>query len=78
MMLGKIWKSFFNLLPSEPRLIGTITASLGAGRYRVQLVGGGIIQCTAGAAYAVTDRVFVVGKVIESKAPSLPVIEIEI
>lgn len=77
-MLGKLWRSFFDLLPSEPRLVGTITANLGSSRYRVQLVGGGVIQVTANAEYAISDKVFVVGRVIESKAPNLTAIIIEV
>lgn len=78
MMLGKLWKSFFDLLPDEPRLIGDITANLGAGRYRVELISGGVIQVTANADYAINDKVFIVGKVIESKAPNLTALVIEV
>lgn len=78
-MSGKLWKTFNDLLPKQPRQLGEVSAVLGAGRYRVTLIGGGTIQATAEGTYAVTDKVFIVGQVIESKAPSLTILpDIEI
>lgn len=78
-MSGKLWKAFNDLLPKQPRQLGKVVASLGASRYRVELIGGGIIQATANAAYAINDNVFITGLLIESKAPSLTILsEIEI
>lgn len=78
-MSGKLWKAFNDLLPKQPRQLGTIAASLGAGRYRVELAGGGVIQVTAEGTYTAGDKVFIVGQVIESKAPSLTILpDIEI
>lgn len=78
-MSGKLWKTFNDLLPKQTRQLGEVSAVLGTGRYRVTLIGGGIIQATAEGAYTVTDKVFIVGQVIESKAPSLTILsEIEI
>lgn len=78
-MSGKLWKVFNDLLPKQPRQLGEVSASLGAGRYRVALVGGGVMQATAEGVYAVGDKVFLMGQLIESKAPNLTLLsEIEI
>lgn len=78
-MSGKLWKTFNDLLPKQPRQLGEVSAVLGAGRYRVTLIGGGTIQATAEGTYTAGDKVFIVGQVIESKAPSLTILpDIEI
>lgn len=77
-VLGGIWKKFIDLLPSSPRYIGTIVTVDGDGMFTVQLLGGGLIQARGAESYKISDRVFLVDKKIESKAPNLPGITIEV
>lgn len=77
-VLGGVWKKFVDLLPKTPRYIGTVLAVTSPGRYSVQLVGGGLLQVIGSTEYQVADRVFVADKKIESKAPALTSITIEV
>jgi hypothetical protein len=77
-VLGGTWKRFLDLLPKEPRQAGTVIASLGPGRYRVSLIGGGVVEVRSGTGYSNGTRVFVKGGVIESSAPTLTQSVIEI
>lgn len=76
--LGNFWQQFKDLLPSEPKLVGTITADYGNGLYGVSLVGGGTTQAVSNTDRSNGDKVYIVGKVIEGKAPDLPDVIIEI
>lgn len=78
MILGNFWRRFADLLPKTPRNIGTVISVLGGDRYVVQLIGGGVVQVTSSATFVVTDRVFVTDKRIDSKAPNLTPVTIEI
>lgn len=78
MILGNFWRRFTDLLPKTPRNIGTVINVLGDGRYVVQLIGGGVVQVTSSATFVVTDRVFITNKQIDSKAPNLTPMTIEI
>jgi hypothetical protein len=77
-ILGGIWKKFIDLLPKHPRYIGTIITIESAGRYTVQLVGGGMLQVIGESGYQVADKVFIADKRIEGRAPTLTGIIIEI
>lgn len=79
-ILGSFWKRFVDLLPTAPRLVGTIVSVISPGRFNVQLDGGGgVVQATgADGELAVSDRVFVIDKKIEGKAPTLPSITIDV
>lgn len=78
-ILGSFWKRFVDLLPTAPRLVGTIVSVISPGRFNVQLDGGGgVVQATSGDEYVVSDRVFVIDKKIEGKAPTLPSITIDV
>jgi hypothetical protein len=78
MILGGVWRKFLDLLPSEPRLVGVVAAVVSTGRFSVQLTGGGFVQVVGEGAYSVSDRVFIKGKKIESKAPALTSLTIEV
>lgn len=77
-ILGSFWKRFTDLLPSTPRHVGTVVSLVSTGRYSIQLAGGGVVQATTAETYSVSDRVFVVDKKIEGRAPTLPSITIEV
>ena len=78
MILGNFWRKFSDLLPKTPRNIGTVISVLGGDKYLVQLIGGGVVQVTSPSEYVVTDRVFIVNMKIDSKAPNLTPVTIEI
>ena len=78
MILGKLWKSFNDLLPKTPRQVATISVVHGNGEYTVELLGGGIIRVHGNGDYQENERVFIAGDIIESKASDLPRVEIEI
>jgi hypothetical protein len=69
--LGGVWKKFVDLLPKPARLVGVITVVQSSGRYTVQLTGGGFVQAFGEGIYSVSDRVFISGKKIDGKSPSL-------
>lgn len=77
-ILGSFWRRFVDLLPKAPRYVGTVVAVVSPGVYTVQLAGGGLMQATGGDEYVVSDRVFVLDKKIEGKAPNLPSITIDV
>ena len=78
-ILGSFWKRFVDLLPSSPRYVGTVVSVISPGRFNVQLAGGGIVQATGtDGEFNVADRVFVIDKKIEGKAPTLPSITIDV
>lgn len=66
---------FKEVFPDAPLLIGEVTASDG-GLSTIELQDGGIVQVRGDATPG--QRVFVRDGVIESTAPTLPVVEIEI
>jgi hypothetical protein len=78
MILGNFWRRFADLLPKTPRNIGTVVSVLGSDRYVVQLMGGGVVQVTSSATFILADRVFITDKRIDSKAPNLPPVTIDI
>lgn len=78
MTMGNFWQQFKDLMPSEPKLVGTIAASYGNGLYGVNLVGGGSVQAISNTDRLIGDKVYITGKVIEGKAPDLPDVMIEI
>lgn len=63
------------LLPDPPLLIGTVS-STSNGVALVTLIGGGVV--TARGSAAVGTRVFVKNGVIESTAPNLTLVQIEV
>lgn len=77
-VLGGFWSKFVNMLPKERRYAGVILAVSSPGRYTVQLDGGGTVLVGGDTSYAVSDRVFVVGKTIESKGATLPSVIIDV
>jgi hypothetical protein len=74
------WSQFLNLLPSSPRQIGDIIENVGYGKYKVQLIGGnGILTVMSGVnTLTVNTRVFIKDGVIESTAPTLSNISIDV
>ncbi len=77
-ILGSFWKRFVDLLPKAPRYVGTVVSVVSPGVYNVQLAGGGLMQATSPEEYVASDRVFVLDKKIEGKAPNLPSITIDV
>lgn len=73
-----IWKKFQQLLPNEPKLVGTVNAIYGNGFYEVTLLGGGSVRAYSDATYTNNDKVFIIGKQIDSKAPDFELITIEV
>lgn len=77
-VLGGFWSKFVNMLPKERRTAGVITSIVSPGRFAVTLDGGGNVLVNGDTSYAVSDRVFVVGKTIESKGAALTAVTIEV
>lgn len=71
------WARFQNLLPKVPRLVGDIIA-VSSGTYTVQLPTGGEVQARSQASFSIGQRVFVRDGVIESEAPALTPLTIEV
>lgn len=74
--MANLLEQFRSLLPKNPLLIGTITATAGAQRYVVTDSGAAYVVRGDG---AINDRVyFRPGGAIEGAAPSLTVVEIDV
>lgn len=67
-----------DLLPDDPQLSGQITGSLGDGRVRIELPGGGVLEVLNPSGFAVGTWVYVKGTAILGEAPDLPYVLIEI
>ena len=78
MAMGNFWQQFKDLLPNEPKLVGTISSNYGNGLYAVSLVGGGSVQAMSNTDRSIGDKVYITGKVIVGKAPDLPDVVIEV
>lgn len=77
--MKNIWKQFIDdVLPSQPMNLGEITAVYGSGQYSAALVGGGSIRAFSDSSLSTGDKVKIVGSRIESKAPDLPIYQLEI
>ena len=77
--MKNIWKQFIDdVLPSQPMNLGEITANYGNGQYSVSLVGGGSIRAYSDSNLTVGNKVKLAGNRIESKAPDLPIYQLEI
>ena len=77
--MKNIWKQFIDdVLPSQPMNLGEITDVYGNGQYSVSLVGGGSIRAYSDSSLAVGNKVKLIGNRIESKAPDLPIYQLEI
>jgi len=73
--MANLYAEFRRLIPDAPLLVGTVVAAF-AGGVTVALQGGGTLRVRGAA--AVDDRVFVRDGVIESLAPDLTLVEIEV
>ncbi|MBR9799693.1 MAG: hypothetical protein GYB48_14220 [Gammaproteobacteria bacterium] len=69
------YRRLLALLPITPRLVGVVISVSGL-RVRVELVGEGVRACRGDA--QVGDMVYVEGDQITGKAPSLPVVVVEV
>ncbi len=77
--MKNIWKQFIDdVLPSKPINLGEITAIYGDGQYSVNLVGGGSIRAYSDQNLNIGDKVKITGSRINSKAPDLPIYQLEI
>ena len=74
-MARNLFREFTDLLPPRVLQVGTVTVVDG-GICTIELPGGGLLQVRGDA--AVSDRVFVRDGLIESQAPSLPIVVIEV
>ena len=66
-----------DLIPKTPRQIATIISGEN-GFYTAQLLTGQLIQVKSQTAFTANAKVFVKDGIIESQAPDLPFIEIEV
>nr|WP_295937346.1 hypothetical protein [uncultured Acidovorax sp.] len=73
-----LFRRLQELLPDEPQLSGQITGSLGSGRVRIELPGGGALEALNPSGLAVGTWVYVKGGAIIGEAPDLPYVLIEI
>lgn len=73
--MANIYKAFLDLIPDDPRQLGTVTVVAGESA-TIELPGGGIVRALGAA--TVGQQVFVRGGVIESQAPALPIVVIEV
>lgn len=73
--MANLYAEFRRLIPDAPLLVGTVVATF-VGGSTVALLGGGTLRVRGDA--AVDDRVFVRDGVIESLAPDLTLVEIEV
>ena len=73
--MGNLYRQFRALLPEAPLQAGTVVA-VDTGTVTVELPGGGLLKARGSAEFGQT--VFVRDGVIESVAPSLTVVLIEI
>ncbi|WP_180175770.1 hypothetical protein [Acinetobacter sp. YH12025] len=77
--MKNIWKQFIDdVLPNQPMNLGEVTAIYGNGQYSVSLIGGGSIRAVSDSNLSTGDKVKIVGSRIESKAPDLPIHQLEI
>ena len=77
--MKNIWKQFIDdVLPSQPMNLGEITTVYGNDQYSVALVGGGSIRAVSDSSLSTGDKVKLIGNRIESKAPDLPIHQLEI
>ena len=74
--MGNLYQQFRALLPEAPLQGGTVIAVEAVGTVTVALPGGGLLKARGSA--EVGQTVFVRDGVVESVAPSLPVVLIEI
>ena len=78
MSTPNLFRRLQDLLPDDPQLSGQITGSLGDGRVRVELPGGGFLNALNPAGFAVGTWVYMKGIAIIGEAPDLPYVLIEI
>lgn len=74
-MAQNIYRTFLDLLPSRDLQVGTVTA-IANGVATVTLPGGGVVRVRGSA--AVADQVFIRDGLIESQAPDLDVVLIDV
>ncbi len=73
--MPNLFSMFRELVPSDPLLVGTVTASNGD-VHQVTMMDGGVMMVRGKA--SLNQQVFVRGGVIEGAAPNLPQITIEV
>lgn len=74
-MATNIYRTFLDLLPARDLQVGTVTA-IANGVATVELPGGGVVRVRGDA--AVDDQVFIRDGLIESEAPILDVVLIDV
>lgn len=79
MPLGGFWKKFLDLIPLPERQTGKVIGVYSQGRYAIELLGGGQIECSGPAGqYVIGDRVFLRSGTVEAKAPPLSAVVIDV
>lgn len=68
---------FLDLIPKTPRQVATIVSGAD-GFYTAQLLTGQLIQVKSQSTFNLNTKVFVKDGIIETAAPDLPFIEIEV
>lgn len=74
--MSNIWRKFRELIPSDPLQVGTVIAVNG-NEATVQKLDGGVLS-VRGTGYAVNSKVYFRAGLIESAAPNLTQVNIEI
>lgn len=77
-MSTNIFRRLLELLPSEPVLVGSISAAHADGTATVQLPGGALLRVRNPLAQPLGAAVYLQGGAVIGDAPQLPVIEMEI
>lgn len=73
--MGNLYTQFRKLLPSDPLLVGTVTAHDSDGYSLVELPGGGGLR-VQGQGVAVGSKAFVQGGRVVAEAPALDAVEV--
>lgn len=73
-----IWTQFKSIIAGDPLLIGTVTAiDTDAQTSRIELLEGGQVT-VRGTSVAVGAKAFIRGSLLESPAPNLPTVHVEL
>lgn len=75
--MSNLFVQFLDLIPKTPRQVATIVSGAD-GFYTAQLLTGQLIQVKSQSTFALNAKVFVKDGIIETTAPDLPFIEIEV
>lgn len=75
--MANLYDAFLGLLPSQPVLVGEVTA-VSEERHTITLIGGGQLDCVSQKPYEVGTKVFVQDKIILSQAPDNTLVSFQV